>query len=89
MIKKHPFFKSLDWQKLQRMEIVPPFVPNVNDVADVRFVDPAFVKLPLDENDTDEENSFEEFSYTADSDNTSSASFDKFTYIPENTNITL
>jgi len=83
MIKKHPFFKPLDWIKLVRMEIVPPFLPNVNDVADTRFVDPDFVKLPIDDGETDEENSFEEFAYTNDRD--SHASFDKFTYIPDNT----
>jgi len=89
MIKKHSFFKSLDWFRLNRMEIVPPFVPNVNGIGDTRFVDPAFIKLPIDDDvAADEENSFEEFSYNLE-DSSSHDAFDKFTYLPENTSIDL
>jgi hypothetical protein len=28
-IKNHPFFSSIDWEKLERKEITPPFVPKV------------------------------------------------------------
>lgn len=27
-IKGHPFFKPIDWVKLEKLEVVPPFVPN-------------------------------------------------------------
>ena len=31
-IKSHPFFKGVDWDKLIRREIQPPFIPDVNKI---------------------------------------------------------
>jgi len=39
-IKKHLFFKSIDWTKLENKEIEPPFRPNLTNEYDVRFFDP-------------------------------------------------
>lgn len=33
-IKKHPFFKDIDWQKLLHKNYLPPFKPNVESVLD-------------------------------------------------------
>jgi len=79
MIKKHSFFKLLDWYKLLRMEIVPPFLPNVSNISDTRFVDPTFLKMPIEEEE--EENSFEEISYNDDNP-LRNPPFQNFTYIP-------
>ena len=29
-IKTHPFFKGIDWSKISKKELFPPFTPNVN-----------------------------------------------------------
>lgn len=43
----HPFFGGLDWQKLDRREYVPPFVPSISHMYDLRNIDPTFVNEPL------------------------------------------
>jgi len=43
IIRAHPFFKGIDWDKLLRKEIDPPFVPNVKSKADVSQVDQEFL----------------------------------------------
>mmetsp|Transcript_40952 Transcript_40952/g.65841 ORF Transcript_40952/g.65841 Transcript_40952/m.65841 type:complete len:524 (-) Transcript_40952:55-1626(-) len=43
-IMRHPFFKDLDWQKLYRKEIMPPFKPQVKDVDDYSNWDDVFTK---------------------------------------------
>uniref|UniRef100_A0A146LYE2 Serine/threonine-protein kinase gad8 n=1 Tax=Lygus hesperus TaxID=30085 RepID=A0A146LYE2_LYGHE len=44
-IKQHPFFHSIDWDKLLRKEISPPFKPsNANDPQGTTNVDEAFTK---------------------------------------------
>jgi serine/threonine protein kinase len=39
-IKAHPWFQDMDWEKLQREEVIPPFIPepieNLYDVKDHR-----------------------------------------------------
>ncbi len=48
-IKKHPFFRSIDWDKLFKKEVEPTFKPKVKSEADISQVssDPAlFGALP-------------------------------------------
>uniref|UniRef100_A0A6B2LHS6 Protein kinase domain-containing protein n=1 Tax=Arcella intermedia TaxID=1963864 RepID=A0A6B2LHS6_9EUKA len=92
IIKKHPFFKALDWNKLRRMDLTPPFLPKVSGPADLRFIDMAFLRLPLDDGEGGEESSFEEFAYTEEKEREHKEKevqkekvpppFDKFTYLP-------
>jgi len=43
VIKSHPYFKEIDWEKLLKKEIKAPFIPPlVNGKMDVSMVDPAF-----------------------------------------------
>jgi len=42
IIKAHPYFKTMDWDRLLRKEIKPPFIPPVKDKLDVSMVDPTF-----------------------------------------------
>ncbi|KAK0396816.1 hypothetical protein QR680_001869 [Steinernema hermaphroditum] len=43
-IQSHPFFKEIDWIKLERREIKPEFVPPVKDEFDMTFIDSEFTK---------------------------------------------
>ncbi|RYG54067.1 hypothetical protein EON66_07665 [archaeon] len=45
-IKAHPFFKSIDWDALDRREIPPPWRPTVADEADVRNIASEFTNEP-------------------------------------------
>ena len=46
-VKSHPFFKSIDWDKLYKKEVVPPFKPIVSGADDMRNVDSEFLgELP-------------------------------------------
>jgi len=41
-IKGHAFFKTLDWNKLYKKEISPPFKPKVKSEADIENIDKVF-----------------------------------------------
>lgn len=72
-VKKHPFFRSLDWDKLDRKEIDPPYKPAVQDEHDTSQIDTVFTQeKPQDSlvesklTDTlQKENSFEGFTYVS------------------------
>lgn len=38
-LKKHEFFRDLDWDRLARSEIKPPFVPKIKDEKDLKYFD--------------------------------------------------
>jgi serum/glucocorticoid-regulated kinase 2 len=41
-IKNHPFFRSIDWTKLMRKQLQPPFKPSVESVYDTTNFDEEF-----------------------------------------------
>jgi serine/threonine protein kinase len=41
-VKKHPFFKEIDWEKLERREIEAPYKPKVKNEMDTTQIDPVF-----------------------------------------------
>jgi len=43
-IKSHAFFKGIDWKKLIKKELVPPFRPQVKDSTDTSNFDPEFTE---------------------------------------------
>jgi len=43
-IKKHPFFKGLDWEALAKKAIKPPFLPTLKGEADLSCIDKQFLK---------------------------------------------
>ncbi|KAJ7342192.1 hypothetical protein JRQ81_009631 [Phrynocephalus forsythii] len=48
-IKRHPFFATIDWNKLYRKEIKPPFKPAVGRPEDTFHFDPEFTsRTPTD-----------------------------------------
>jgi len=69
-VKQHPFFSDIDWERLDRKELEPPFKPKVQSDADISQIDPVFTQetavdslvvrsVILDTNDAN----FEDFSY--------------------------
>ncbi|XP_068918407.1 ribosomal protein S6 kinase alpha-5-like isoform X3 [Tenebrio molitor] len=45
-LKKHPFFKSLDWNKLSQKEIPAPFKPTIRNELDVSNFSEEFTQMP-------------------------------------------
>jgi len=43
-IKAHPYFASIDWEKLAKKQLKPPYIPPVRDASDTSCIDPAFTK---------------------------------------------
>ena len=43
-IKNHIFFKEIDWNKLYKRELEPPFVPEVENEEDTNQIDPLFTR---------------------------------------------
>ncbi|CCE61696.1 hypothetical protein TPHA_0B00240 [Tetrapisispora phaffii CBS 4417] len=45
-LKKHPFFKDIDWVAMLKKEIEPPFIPILNSDKDTAYFDKEFTKIP-------------------------------------------
>jgi len=43
-IKAHPYFKGIDWGKIVRKEVDPPFIPDVKSKLDTSNVDEEFLR---------------------------------------------
>jgi hypothetical protein len=46
-IMSHPWFKSIDWEKLEAKKIKPPFVPTINGEDDVTNFDEVSISKPV------------------------------------------
>jgi len=53
-IKRHPFFSSLDFEKLVAKQIRPPWIPETNGEADTSNIDSAFLEEPVTIDDMDD-----------------------------------
>lgn len=68
-IKKHPYFKDVDFDKVLHKEYTPPFVPKLNNEMDLRYFDTGFTSEDVNSYNENEvkyrENSeeFEGFTY--------------------------
>jgi len=43
-IKAHPYFAEIDWEKLAKKQLRPPYIPPVRDISDTSCIDPTFTK---------------------------------------------
>eukprot|EP01129_Flabellula_baltica_P016980 TRINITY_DN9273_c0_g1_i1.p1 TRINITY_DN9273_c0_g1~~TRINITY_DN9273_c0_g1_i1.p1 ORF type:complete len:445 (-),score=101.65 TRINITY_DN9273_c0_g1_i1:33-1367(-) len=64
-IKQHPFFANIDWAKLLKKELTPPFIPETDGADDLRNIDSMFVEESLEssEDAPDQDYSIENFTY--------------------------
>ncbi|KAG9511043.1 Serine/threonine-protein kinase Sgk1, partial [Fragariocoptes setiger] len=46
-VKRHEFFRSINWYDLEAKKICPPYNPEVHDQMDVRNIDPVFIAEPV------------------------------------------
>jgi len=49
-IRSHPWFQDIDWDKLLRLEITPPFKPKVRSADDLQNIDKEFLNENINEN---------------------------------------
>lgn len=73
-VKGHPWFQDIEWQKLIRKEIDPPFRPKVRSNDDISQIDPQFTReRPIDSVaetsvlSESVQNGFDGFSYVSES----------------------
>ena len=46
-IMKHPFFADIQWEKLLKKELVPPFVPSDQAISNLEYFSQEFTKMSL------------------------------------------
>lgn len=70
-IRKHLFFRHIDWDKIANKEVQPPFKPRIRDRLDVSNFDKQFTSQKVNLSPTDEsfmmnmdQSAFDGFSYT-------------------------
>jgi len=73
-VKNHVWFSDIDWDKLVRKEIEPPFKPKVKNVEDTSQIDPTFTRERPIDSVTEQsvlsesvQGNFEGFTYVAES----------------------
>lgn len=71
-IKIHPFFASIDFNRLVNKAITPPFIPDVKDETDTSNIDPTFTEEAPTLDDEDDGPAPAQ----------AEAGFDGFTYVP-------
>jgi len=57
LIKKHPWFATINWDKLLNRDLTPPFIPAVKSSDDIGNIDKEFLEQEVDEEDDDENDS--------------------------------
>jgi novel protein kinase C theta type len=49
LVRAHPWFRDIDWDKLLRFEIEPPFKPKVRSADDLSNIDREFLDEDVNE----------------------------------------
>ena len=71
-IKKHPFFKGINWNDAYQKKIKPPFIPKLKNDTDLRYFDTMFTEEPINGNQR---------KYTRDRDREPSNEYNGFSYV--------
>jgi len=71
-IRHHPWFRGIDWEKLEDMEVTPPFLPRVRSPDDVSNIDEEFLREKIKEEDDEDQpkgtvkkDDFKDFTFAA------------------------
>ena len=75
-IKKHPYFSDIDWNKALNKELVPPFIPKVDDDVDIKYFEKSLKESPVfddnseylvnsEENENDDDDNYDGFTFIA------------------------
>ncbi|XP_021099637.1 protein kinase C iota type-like [Heterocephalus glaber] len=46
-VQEHPFFQNVDWDMMERKQVIPPFKPNISDGFGLDNFDPQFTNEPF------------------------------------------
>ncbi|KAJ1345644.1 protein kinase C [Parelaphostrongylus tenuis] len=46
-VKEHPFFRRIDWCKIEKRQVQPPFKPKLRNATSTENFDPMFLNLPV------------------------------------------
>ena len=70
-IKKHSFFKNIDWEAILNKKIKPPFIPRISSDSDTKYIDNEFTNLtPVDsynpQDYLDGDTDYKDFSFNKD-----------------------
>ena len=71
-IKKHPFFKGINWNDAYQRKGKPPFIPKLKNDTDLRYFDTMFTEEPINGNQR---------KYTRDRDREPSNEYNGFSYV--------
>ena len=71
-IKKHPFFKGINWNDAYQRKSKPPFIPKLKNDTDLRYFDTMFTEEPINGNQR---------KYTRDRDREPSNEYNGFSYV--------
>ncbi len=72
-IKKHPFFKGVNWEDAKKKKLKPPFIPKLKNDTDLRYFDTMFTDEPINgpqrkntnrDRDREPSNDYNGFTYT-------------------------
>ena len=73
-IRKHPFFKGVNWEDAWKKKIKPPFIPKLKNDTDLRYFDTMFTDEPINgpqrkntnrDRDREPSNDYNGFTYMA------------------------
>lgn len=83
--KNHPFFKSIDWEGLERRELEAPWKPDLEDLADTSNFDEEFTEQPIESEPSSSGTGstslrFENFSYVESHRTSGRSSSHRFSY---------
>ena len=59
-IKAHPYFKYVKWGEMSQLKAEPPFIPELSDELDLRYISNKFTDLDESTNSKEEKNNVDE-----------------------------
>ena len=73
-IKKHDFFKNIDWNLALKKKLKPPFIPKIDDETDIKYFEKSLAETPIfsenseivvNEEENEDEERYDGFTFVA------------------------